>query len=159
MSAVLNQTWRYQPWNLVNRLQRDIERTFARELGANEADVNDTADIDRQIVDWTPAVDVRETADAFILTADVPGVDPRNIEVTTENGLLTIRGSRQNEAVNEGKDYRRIERVSGRFLRRFSLPDTANVDGVTAKSNHGVLTLTIPKRAEVQPRRIEIQAA
>jgi HSP20 family protein len=151
----------YQPWNLVNRLQRDIARTFARELGANnsEARDNNTADIDNQIIDWTPSVDVRETQDGFVLTADVPDVNPKDIEVTMENGLLTIRGARQNEAAAEKDGYRRIERISGRFLRRFTLPESANAEGVTAKTNHGVLTLTIPKRAEVQPRRIEIQAA
>jgi len=152
---------RYQPWNLVNRLQRDIERTFAREFGGNTVDTRDNAaaDIDDQIVDWTPSVDVHETANAFVLTADVPGVDPKDIEVTMENGLLTIRGKRQSESTTEQNGYRRIERVSGRFLRRFTLPETANAEAVTAKTTHGVLTLTIPKRAEVQPRRIEIQAA
>ena len=151
----------YQPWNLVNRLQRDIERTFARELGASNSDARDhnAADIDNQTVDWTPAVDVRETQDGFVLTADVPGVNPKDIEVTMENGLLTIRGVRQNEVTTEQNGYRRIERISGRFLRRFTLPESANAEAVTAKTNHGVLTLTIPKRAEVQPRRIEIQAA
>lgn len=152
---------RYQPWNLVNRLQRDIERTFAREFGGDAVDTRESAasDIDSQFVDWTPAVDVRETSDAFVLTADVPGVNPKDIEVTMENGLLTIRGARQSETTTEQNGYRRIERVSGRFLRRFTLPETANAEAVTAKTNHGVLTLTIPKRAEVQPRRIEIQAA
>ena len=155
----------YQPWNLVNRLQRDIERTFARELAATNSDTRDNtaADIDNQIVDWTPAVDVRETKDGFVLTADVPGVNPKDIEVTMENGLLTIRGVRQQESVGETtteqNGYRRIERINGRFLRRFTLPESANAEAVTAKTNHGVLTLTIPKRAEVQPRRIEIQAA
>jgi len=162
----------YQPWNLVNRLQRDIERTFARdtfarELGANNLDSRDSdnaADIDNQAVDWSPAVDVRETQDAFVLTADVPGVNPKDIEVTMENGLLTIRGakhgeSRQGDTASDHHGYRRIERVTGRFLRRFTLPESANAEAVTAKTNHGVLVLTLPKRAEVQPRRIEIQAA
>jgi len=151
----------YQPWNLVNRLQRDIERTFTREFGANNADarVNTAADIDNQRVDWTPSVDVRETQDGFVLTADVPGVNPKDIEVTMENGLLTIRGTRPNDAPAEQNGYARVERTTGRFLRRFTLPESANAEAVTAKTNHGVLTLTIPKRAEVQPRRIEVQAA
>ena len=153
---------RYEPWNLVSRLQRDIERTFSREFGGRNAVANDsraTADIDDEIVDWSPAVDVHENADGFVLTADLPGVNPNDINVTMENGLLTIRGSRASEAAVEQKGYRRVERVSGKFLRRFSLPESANAEAVTAKTNHGVLTLTIPKRAEVQPRRIEIQAA
>jgi HSP20 family protein len=154
----------YRPWNLVNRLQRDIERTFAQEFGANNSQVDardsgNTADIDNRSVDWTPAVDMRETKDAFVLTADVPGVNPQDIEVTMENGLLTIRGARSEETGSEHNGYRRTERVTGRFLRRFTLPETANAEAVTAKTTHGVLTLTLPKRAEVQPRRIEVQAA
>lgn len=151
---------RYQPWNLVNRLQRDIERTFAREFGAHEqSHQHATADIDNEAVDWTPAVDVHETPEGFVLTADVPGVNPQDIDVTMENGLLTIRGRRTGETTVEQSGYRRIECVNGRFLRRFTLPESANPEAVTAKTNHGVLTLTIPKRAEVKPRRIEIQAA
>jgi HSP20 family protein len=150
----------FQPWNLVNRLQRDIERGFARELGGNsDARTGNSDDIDNQHVEWTPTVDVRETQGGFVLVADVPGVNPQDIEVTMENGLLTIRGMRPREDAAEQIGYRRIERISGRFLRRFKLPESANAEAVTAKTNHGVLTLTIPKRESVQPRRIEIQAA
>ena len=151
----------FQPWNLVNRLQRDIERTLARDSHIGDPSTP------QQAAEWSPAVDVRETRDAFVLTADVPGVNPKDIEITTENGLLTIRGARlddsgQNEAqadTSEQSAYRRIERVSGRFLRRFTLPESANVEAVTAKTTHGVLVVTLPKRAQVQPRRVEIQAA
>jgi HSP20 family protein len=107
--------------------------------------------------DWTPSADVRETADAFVLALDVPGVDPKAIEITVEDGVLTLSGARNGES--EGDELLRRERASGRFVRRFSLPDTVNAEAVTAKSTHGVLTLTVPKRAEVQPRRIELQAA
>jgi HSP20 family protein len=150
----------FQPWNLVNRLQRDLERSFGQPWN-DQTDVSDSSAETQPT--WLPAVDVRETDEAFVLVADLPGVNPQDIEVTTEKGLLTIRGTRINQDANQvsvsGKGYRRIERVSGAFVRRFTLPETANAEAVTAKSTHGVLTLTIPKRAEVQPRRIEIQAA
>jgi HSP20 family protein len=152
----------YQPWHLVNRLHRDIERTLSREIGSREFGVNNSAS---ESVDWTPAVDVRETKDSFVLTADVPGVNPKDIEITTEKGLLTIRGARQDgaqenesEKTDEQFSYR-TERANGRFVRRFKLPEAAQAEAVTAKTSYGVLTLTIPKRAEVQPRRIEVQAA
>ena len=152
----------YQPWHLVNRLHRDIERTLSREFGANNAVARDSTS---ETVDWTPAVDVRETKDSFVLTADVPGVNPKDIEITTEKGLLTIRGARQAGAQENGSAQTdeefsyRIERANGRFVRRFKLPESAQAEAVTAKTSYGVLTLTIPKRAEVQPRRIEVQAA
>jgi HSP20 family protein len=147
MSAVLNGTWSSRPWYFVDRLQRTLERELA---GQN-------AEAAQEKIDWTPNVDVRETKDAFVLTADLPGVNPQDIEVTTKSGELVLRGSRAAEAETDA--YFRIERVSGRFERRFKLPESANVEAVSAKSSHGVLTLTIPKRVEAQPRRIEIQAA
>ena len=155
----------YQPWHLVNRLHRDIGNSLLfRDFGSiNTGTV--ARDSENEIADWTPAVDVRETKDSFVLTADVPGVNPKDIEITTEKGLLTIRGTRQDSAqASEGEksdeplSYR-VERANGRFLRRFKLPESAQAEAVTAKTNYGVLTLTIPKRAEVQPRRIEVQAA
>jgi HSP20 family protein len=155
----------YQPWHLVNRLHRDVERSLFRDFGSLNSGNSVARDSENEIADWTPAVDVRETKDSFVLTADVPGVNPKDIEITTEKGLLTIRGTRQDGAqANEGEktdeplSYR-IERANGRFLRRFKLPESAQAEAVTAKTNYGVLTLTIPKRAEVQPRRIEVQAA
>lgn len=162
MSVVINKQFGFQPWSLVNRLHRDLERTFAQDLNVASNENND-------VVDWTPPVDVRETQDAFVLSADVPGVNPQDIEVTTEKGVLTIRGTRNPQTTHAASEhgasrhtfdgYQRLERASGRFLRRFTLPDTANVDSVTAKTTNGVLTLTIAKRAEIQPRRIEVQNA
>jgi HSP20 family protein len=159
----------YQPWHLVNRLHRDIENSLLfRDFDAiNTGNTGNTGTVAREseIADWSPAVDVRETKDSFVLTADVPGVNPKDIEITTEKGVLTIRGTRQDGAeVNDGEKANeqlsyRIERANGRFVRRFKLPESAQAEAVTAKSNYGVLTLTIPKRAEVQPRRIEVQAA
>jgi HSP20 family protein len=147
MSAVLNGTWSNRPWYFVDRLHRTLERELS---GANN-------EAQGEQIDWTPSVDVRETKDAFVLTADLPGVNPQDIEVTTKTGELVLRGSRLAEA--ESDAYFRIERQSGRFVRRFKLPESANVEAVSAKSVHGVLTLTIPKRVEAQPRKIEIQTA
>jgi HSP20 family protein len=146
----------FQPWHLVNHLQRDIERRVARD---NAHATHNQAD--NQASEWTPAIDVRETPADFVLSADLPGVNPKDIEVTMENGLLTIRGARSESdaGTTEQNSYRRVERVNGRFLRQFTLPESVDTEAVTAKTHHGVLTLTIPKRLEVQPRRIEIQAA
>jgi len=143
---------RYEPWGFVNRLQRDLDRL----LGANATPADESAAVTS---DWLPAVDIKEEANGFVIHADVPGVEPKDIDVTLENGILTIRGERRVEAREERDGYRRVERVSGQFFRRFSLPDTAAADGVEAKYSNGVLEVRIPKQAQVQPRRIKVEAA
>lgn len=106
---------------------------------------------------WAPAVDIKEEAERFVIHADIPGVDPKNIEVTLDNGVLTIRGERRLETKQEGDHgYRRVERLHGTFYRRFSLPDTADPEKVQARGNLGVLEVVIPKQAAVQPKRIEV---
>jgi HSP20 family protein len=106
--------------------------------------------------DWTPAVDIKETDTAFEIHADIPGVDPKDIEVHMEEGILSIKGERQSESKEEREGYKRIERSRGTFYRRFSLPDTADAEKITAKSNHGVLEITIPKQEQQQPRKITV---
>lgn len=144
---------RYEPWSLVNRLHSDLDRIFGREFSGNDDDSRGA------VSDWMPAVDVQETKDAFVLRADLPGVDPKDIDITMENGVLTLRGRRQSESTTEERGYRRVERVSGEFFRRFTLPDVADAESISAQTNNGVLTVKIAKRPEVQPKRIEVKAS
>ena len=95
----------------------------------------------------------------FLLRADVPGVAPADIDISMENGVLTVSGERRTEKHEEAEGVRRFERVSGRFYRRFTLPETADADGIVAKSANGILEVSIPKQPEVQPRRITVEAA
>jgi HSP20 family protein len=104
-----------------------------------------------------PAVDIKEEENRFVIEADIPGVEPKDIEIAMENGVLTIRGERKIESQQEGKEYKRVERVYGAFYRRFSLPDTADAESVSATGKNGVLQITIPKKAVAQPRRITVQ--
>lgn len=106
--------------------------------------------------DWVPVVDIKEEKDRFVLHADLPGVKREDIDITMEDGVLSIRGERRLEEVQAEDEYKRIERAYGSFYRRFSLPDTADADNVSARCNDGVLEVVIPKRESVQPRRIEI---
>jgi len=106
--------------------------------------------------DWVPVVDIKEEKDRFVLHADVPGVKREDIDITMEDGILSIRGERLLEEVQEEGEYKRIERAYGSFYRRFSLPDTADAENISARSNEGVLEVVIPKRESVKPRRIEI---
>jgi HSP20 family protein len=144
---------RYQPWglpsNVMNQLHRELNRMF--DAPAGNFDGNDAV-----ATDWVPSVDVKEEADRWVVHADVPGVDPADIEVSMADGALTIRGSRRSESTDEKDGWRRVERVSGSFYRRFTLPDTADAAGIKAASKHGVLELTIPKQPKVQPKRITV---
>ena len=104
---------------------------------------------------WLPLVDVREDDGQFVLLADVPGVSPKDIEVSLDGGVLTITGERRVSS-EAGVEFRHSEREHGRFLRRFAMPDTADPERVTARGENGVLEIVIQKRREQQPRRIVI---
>lgn len=141
---------RYEPWVLMNRLSRDLERLFNAPFeGGDESRSS--------VVDWVPAVDIKEEDQQFVLQADLPGVEPKDIEVTMEKGVLTLRGRRQSESREEKAGYRRVERVAGEFYRRFNLPDTADSQAIKAKHLNGVLQIVIPKQANVLPRRISVE--
>ncbi len=108
----------------------------------------------------SPRVDVLEHPDRYVLHADLPGVAPADIEITTHEGVLTLRAERRPAATPaDAQVVGRLERPSGKFLRQFTLPEDANADAISARSAHGVLELTIAKQARSQPRRIEIEAA
>jgi len=138
---------RYEPWGLNRELWNEFNRFFER--ASQDGSSGATAE-------WLPAVDIEEHGDKYVLHADIPGVDPANIEITLENGVLTLAGSREQTVQQNGTESRRLERVSGRFLRRFTLPDSVDADAVKATGRHGVLEVVIPKRAAAQPRRIAV---
>ncbi|MGB5511749.1 MAG: Hsp20/alpha crystallin family protein [Woeseiaceae bacterium] len=142
---------KYEPWYGAQQLQDDINRLFS---GWN---TNDSSGV---TADWVPTVDINEFDGKFQLYVDLPGVDPKDVEITLESGVLTITGERfmQAEKTDEKVISRRTERGSGRFYRRFILPDTVDADNVKAVDRHGVLEIVIPKQAKAQPRRIEVAA-
>ena len=135
---------RYEPFNLL----AGMDRLFNQRLGTLR---------ETNHAEWAVAVDIREEDDQFVLRADIPGVDPKDIEITSEDGVLTIRGQREESKEDEG--FQRLERFSGRFVRRFTLPENTDAGKISAEGRHGVLEIRIPKAAQVQPRRISIKAA
>jgi len=139
-----------QPWALHRELVREVSRVFDRAGADNDASTAASAE-------WSPAVDIEEYSDRFVLRADVPGIDPASVEVTLDKGVLTLSGAREQAIVEaNAPEHRRIERVNGRFHRRFTLPDTVDSDSVSASGKHGVLEVVIPKRPQIQPRRITV---
>jgi len=143
---------RYEPWNLVSQLQDEVNRVF-NQLASLESSAATAG--------WVPAVDIHERPDRFELYVDLPGVDPDDVEITLEDGVLSISGERMGTRAEKEKDgiiRMRTERGHGRFYRRFVLPDTVDADGVKAKGRNGVLEISIPKQAKALPRRIKIAA-
>lgn len=143
---------RFEPWSLVNMLHRDLDQLAEHRFGR-------LTDNDNGVFDWMPAVDVVEEKDGFVLRADLPGVSVEDIDVRMEKGVLTISGERSRESTGNAEGLRRFERKTGKFFRRFSLPETTDADGIKAKSVNGILEIRIPKQPEVQARRIAIEAA
>ena len=142
---------RYEPWSIFDLMQGEMSPFMTRRQALN--DENNT------VADWVPAVDIVEEKDRFVLKADVPGVNPGEIEVSMDGGVLSVSGERHNETSDESDGLKRVERISGKFYRRFSLPETADAEGIAAKSSNGILEVTIPKQPEIQSRRITVQAA
>ncbi len=144
---------RYQPWIGQNPFQDDVKNILERFFGDN-----DSADASNVVTSqWTPRVDIKEEANRFLILADLPGVDPKDIEVHMEKGILSIKGERRSETKEEKDRFVRVERSYGMFHRRFALPDSADAEHIKAQNKHGVLEITIPKKPETTPRRIEVQ--
>jgi HSP20 family protein len=142
---------RYSPWQSHNGLQDELKQVFDKFFGEAESDQSNVV-----TSQWAPRVDIREDADRFVILADIPGVNPADIEVHMDKGILSIKGERRTESREQTERYSRVERSHGTFYRRFALPDSANPDGITASGAHGVLEIAIPKRPESTPRRIEV---
>lgn len=105
---------------------------------------------------WHPAVDIRETNDAFEVTAELPGMTKKDVEVTVENNVLTIQGERRFDETVNRNDFRRVERAYGSFLRSFTLPRGVDADHVNANFNNGLLHITVPKTEQSKPKKIAV---
>ena len=135
---------RWEPFRGVNTLQDQFNRLFDR----NGEESSLTA--------WAPAVDIYETEHELVVKADLPEVDPKDLDIRVENNILTIRGERKFEKKVNEDNYLRVERAYGSFARSFTLANTVNSDAIKADYQDGVLTLTIPKREEAKPKQIKV---
>lgn len=148
---------RYQPrnpaWGGTSEIRDEMKQFLEHFFGEREA--GDPSDVVTS--QWAPRVDIKEDTGRFVILADLPGVDPKDIEVHMEKGILSIKGERRAEKKEEKERFVRVERSYGAFHRRFALPDSADADGIRASNRHGVLEISIPKRPESTARRIEVQ--
>lgn len=138
---------RYQPWGLNASLPGEVFKLFDQLSGAAEANPERS---------WQPRVDVLEFEDHYGISADLPGVSPEDVDISLENKLLTIAGRRELKTEPKDAQQHRRERQLGEFKRQFTLPDSADVENINARSEHGVLHITIPKRNQAQPVKISI---
>jgi HSP20 family protein len=145
---------KFEPWSLLNVARHDLDPFFTQRLP-----VRAIPGAVRTTEEWSPAVDIIEEAERFVLRADLPGVDPEDIDISMEKDVLSLAGERISEKTDDADHLHRVERFSGRFLRRFTLPDSADTSAISARSNNGILEVIIPKQAEVQSRRISVEAA
>ena len=137
-----------QPFRGATTLQDQINRVFSDLVGRTEEESN--------LTPWAPAVDIYETEHELVVKADVPDVNPEDLDIRVENNILTIRGERKfEEKVNE-ENYLRVERAYGSFSRSFSLANSVKSDAIKADYQNGVLTLSIPKREEAKPKQIKV---
>lgn len=141
-------------WSATSALPTDVRQIFERFFQNEEGDGSNVV-----TSQWAPRVDIKEEDQRFVIYADIPGVDPANIEVSMEKGILTIKGERAVEKTEQNGRFTRVERTHGSFHRRFALPDSADADNISAAGKHGVLEIVIPKKAEKAPRRITINTA
>ena len=143
---------RFEPGAAMTQLQNEINRMFGNMHDAESSGAT---------AEWMPAVDIREYLDRFELLIDLPGVNPQEVDITLDNGVLTLSGERRDKTRVEGKNentlqQQRAERRLGRFHRRFILPDTVDAEKVKATGSEGVLEISIAKQPKAQPRRITV---
>ena len=137
-----------QPLRGATTLQEQINRVFGDMVGRASEESN--------LTPWAPPVDIYETEHELVVKADLPEVNPQELDIRVENNILTIRGERKfDNKVNE-ENYLRVERAYGSFSRSFSLANSVKSDAIKADYQNGVLTLSIPKREEAKPKQIKV---
>lgn len=146
---------KYEPVGLLSRMQNEINEFFRRDQNFPALFDDAFKLIDTE---WSPRIDIDEDASNFVVTADVPGVAPKDIQVSMQGGVLSISGERKAEAEKKKKNYHRKECMTGSFERKFLLPDTADDTKVTAEGKHGVLTIKVAKKPAVKPRTIAVKS-
>jgi HSP20 family protein len=139
---------RFEPFRGASTLQDQIDRLFN--------DVFERPSDESNLTSWAPAVDIFETEHELVVKADLPEIDPKDLDIRVENNILSIRGERKFESKVSQDKYLRVERAYGSFSRSFSLANTVNSEAIKADYQNGVLTLTVPKREEAKPKQIRV---
>ena len=142
---------KYDPFRDLRTLQDEMNRLFSGTFSRGSQD-----EVLRGA--WSPSVDIFENKNEIVLEAELPGMSAEDVNISIENNVLTLHGERKFEKKDEGDNFHRVERSYGSFTRSFTLPPTVSSENANAEFNNGVLRLTLAKREEAKPRRIEINA-
>jgi HSP20 family protein len=140
---------RWNPFSEMSLLQNHMNRLFETAFRTWPGDSTGTTD-------WVPAADIYETENELMVNLDLPGVDPKTVEVSVENNVLTIRGERRFDANQSRENFHRLERFYGAFARSFALSMQVDAEKIQAAYKHGVLSITLPKAEAAKPKRIQI---
>jgi HSP20 family protein len=140
---------RFDPFRDLFRMQDELGRSFDDRLGLRAG----------ESLGWTPACDVFEDGEAVTLRFELAGVEPKDVEIRYENGVITLRGERKMEKEEKKENYHRVEMSYGSFTRSFSLPAVVDAEKIRAEAKNGVLTVTLPKKAEAKPRPITVKVS
>jgi HSP20 family protein len=141
---------RWDPFRDMTTLRERMNRLF-EDMAASRGEEKDLT-----TSSWAPAVDIYETENEVVLTAEIPGIEENDIEIKVEDNTLTLRGERKFEKETKEENYHRIERAYGSFFRSFTLPAFVDQDRIEAEHENGVLKIRMPKRAELKPRKVKI---
>ena len=139
---------RWDPFRELARAQEEMNRAFGDERLLFRAG---------ESVGWTPACDIYEDGEEIVVRADLAGVEPKDVDIRFENGVLTLKGERKLEKEDKRENYHRLELSYGTFTRSFSLPATIDVEKILAESKQGVLSIHLPKKLEAKPKSIQVK--
>ncbi len=140
---------RWDPLRDLQRIQDEMTRAFDDRLLSRGG----------ESVGWTPRVDIFEDEEGVALRFDLAGVEPKDVDIRFENGVLTLRGERKLEREEQRDNYHRIELPYGTFTRSFSLPGTIDAEKIRAESKNGILTVHLPKKPEAKPKSIQVKVS
>jgi len=143
---------RWDPFRDLASIQGELNRLFGRTFAGTEPEPSFAGS-------WVPPLDVYETPEKLVVTVELPGIDPSDVDVSVENSTLAISGSREFYSDAKEENFHRVERRFGSFQRMLSLPSTANADNIDATFDKGVLTIEVPKKEEAKPKKITIKAS
>jgi HSP20 family protein len=142
-------TTRWDPFRDMQRVQDEMNRLFDDRMLARNS----------ESVGWTPNVDIFEDEEAVSLRFELAGVEPKDVDIRFENGVLTLRGERKLEREDKRENYHRVEVSYGTFTRSFSLPGTIDAEKIRAESKNGVLAVQLPKKPEAKPKSIQVKVS
>lgn len=148
-----NRIVRWDPFRNLASLYSRLDRLFDGSLRGLQGGQREEA---LEGAAWAPAVDILDKENEIVLRADLPGIDPKDVDIQGQNGTLTLRGEQKFESDVKEDNFRRIERVYGTFVRSFSLPQSVDSEKVGAEYTNGVLEVTLPKRPEAKPKQIKV---